>query len=461
MDHQSRLRRLVETDWYSPRRLLSSPIDFYFPGDRFIPNRSLMNLDQAHGLLTNTTKEYHNPKFSDAYRKKVAENLTLDSEGRPFRMLVFRGNPKSCRKSNNGIDELRREDASALRNSPKQCQPRRLPKKEARILDAPNLRNDYYLNIVDWGRNNILAIALGQVLYLWKGESGKVQKLLEVLEGNDHPTSVSWSQDARNLSVGYMGSKLQLWDAETSKLVRNLEGHEGRVATASWNHWNNHILTSGSQDKSIINHDVRISNSATSCIKAHDGEVCGLKWSNEGNLLASGGDDNLVYIWEPSKMSSPNFLHRFNDHRAAVKALAWCPYQLNVLASGGGTQDGCIKIWNLQKGTCISNIDTKSQICGLEWNRHHKEILSGHGFSTSGDGNRLCLWKYPQMTKLGELQPQTSRILELSQSPNGLTVASAGADETLRFWEVFGPPTRENSVSHLDGLLSLKTSLIR
>lgn len=106
---------------------------------------------------------------------------------------------------------------------------------------------------------------------------------------------------------------------------------------------------------------VRISNSATSCIKAHDGEVCGLKWSNEGNLLASGGDDNLVYIWEPSKMSSPNFLHRFNDHRAAVKALAWCPYQLNVLASGGGTQDGCIKIWNLQKGTCISNIDTKSQ----------------------------------------------------------------------------------------------------
>lgn len=60
-------------------------------------------------------------------------------------------------------------------------------------------------------------------------------------------------------------------------------------------------------------------------------------------------------------MSSTKFLHRFNDHCAAVKALAWCPYQFNVLASGGGTSDGCIKIWNIQKGTRINSIDTKAQ----------------------------------------------------------------------------------------------------
>lgn len=106
---------------------------------------------------------------------------------------------------------------------------------------------------------------------------------------------------------------------------------------------------------------VRVSNNVTSRINAHTAEVCGLKWSNEGNLLASGGDDNLVHVWDHSKMSSSKCLHRFRDHRAAVKALAWCPYQFNVLASGGGTQDGCIKIWNVQKGTCIHSVDTKAQ----------------------------------------------------------------------------------------------------
>ncbi|KAK3183311.1 hypothetical protein Dsin_030597 [Dipteronia sinensis] len=405
MDHESRLQRLVETDWYSPRRLLSSPIQYDFPGDRFIPNRSLMNLDQAHGLLTAKPKEYYNPKFNDAYRQKIAENLTLDSEGRPFRML-----------------------------------------QEARVLDAPNLIDNYYHKNLDWGNNNILAVALGSAVYLWNSKNRNVQKLLQVVEEDNYPTSVAWSGSARNL-VHNINFHMQ---------VRTLKGHKRRVGTVSWNNRNSHVLTSGSLDKSIINHDVRVSNNVTSRIRAHTAEVCGLKWSNEGHLLASGGNENLICIWEPSKMSSSNYLHRFNDHSAAVKALAWCPHQFNVLASGGGTKDGCIKIWNAQKGKCLHSI------CGLEWNRHHKEILSGHGFSVSGDDNKLCLWEYPSMTKIGELKSHRSRVMELCQSTDGQTVVSAGADQTLTLWDVFGPPNnQESKVSYLDGLLSLKISPIR
>lgn len=418
-----------------------------------------MDLDQAHSLLTSRTKKAYNSDFSEVYRQKLEEKLTLDSEGRPFRMLVFRGSPKSGRRSIHLIDEMRREEEEAWDSSTKHNQFRHLPKREARILDAPNIVNDFYLNIMDWGRNNILAIALGSELYLWKSENGHVQKLGQVGANDDYPTSVAWSGDGKTVAVGYMRSRLELWDAETSKLVRTLDGHDGRVAATGWN---GHILTSGSQDKSIINHDVRSPNNLTSRIRVHTEEVCGLKWSGTGNILASGGNENLIYIWESSKMSSSNFLFRFNEHSAAVKALAWCPYQSEVLASGGGTTDGCIKLWNVQRGTCISSIDTKAQICGLEWNRHHKEIMSGHGFSATESQNLLCLWRYPSMTKVGEFRRHTSRVLHLSQSPDGLTVASAGADETLRFWEVFGPASTDHStISELDGLLSLKTSPIR
>lgn len=94
---------------------------------------------------------------------------------------------------------------------------------------------------------------------------------------------------------------------------------------------------------------------------AHTDEVCRLKWSD--NKLASGGNENLIYIWDSFKMSSSSkFLYRFNEHGGAVKALAWCPYQYGVLASGGGTTDGCIKLWNTQKGSCINSMPTKSQV---------------------------------------------------------------------------------------------------
>ncbi|KAH1260706.1 Cell division cycle 20.1, cofactor of APC complex [Glycine max] len=238
---------------------------------------------------------------------------------------------------------------------------------------------------MDWGENNILAAT-----------------------NNKFPTSVSWSEDTNYLAIGYMNSELQLWDAETSKPIRILQ--------------------------------VRATNNVISWVKAHKAEVCGLKWTR-GNILASGGNENHVYVWDLAKRSSSNFLHCFKDHCAAVKALSWCPYDSSVLASGGGTEDRSIKLWN---------------VCGLEWNRHHKELLSGHGFSTSAHHNQLCMWTHPSMTKVGGLDCHASRVLHLCQSPDGLTVVSVGADKTLRFSDVFGPPVNNTSeISNLDNLLSL------
>ena len=82
-------------------------------------------------------------------------------------------------------------------------------------------------------------------------------------------------------------------------------------------------------------------------------------------------------------------------HQAAVKALAWCPFERNVLASGGGTADRCIKLWNSANGACLNSVDTGSQVCSLLWSKHQKELVSSHGFSQ----NQLCLWHYPSMTK--------------------------------------------------------------
>ena len=54
------------------------------------------------------------------------------------------------------------------------------------------------------------------------------------------------------------------------------------------------------------------------------------------------------------------------EHQAAVKAVAWCPWQSGILATGGGTADKTIKIWNINSGTMIKSIDTKSQVINHE-----------------------------------------------------------------------------------------------
>jgi cell division cycle protein 20 (cofactor of APC complex) len=163
-----------------------------------------------------------------------------------------------------------------------------------------------------------------------------------------------------------------------------------------------------------------------------------LKWSPDGKYLASGGNDNIVNIWsaEAGSVNTRNTpVQTLTDHQAAVRALAWCPWQSNILATGGGTADRCIKFWNVGNGTCTNSIDTKSQVCALLFSKTYKELISAHGFAN----NQLTIWKYPTMTKQIDLTGHTQRVLQLAMSPDGSTVMSAGADETLRLWNCFAP----------------------
>ena len=53
-------------------------------------------------------------------------------------------------------------------------QTRHIPKMPFKVLDAPALKDDYYLNLLDWSSKNILAVGLAHHIYLWSGNTGKV-----------------------------------------------------------------------------------------------------------------------------------------------------------------------------------------------------------------------------------------------------------------------------------------------
>eukprot|EP00002_Diphylleia_rotans_P033672 TRINITY_DN7180_c0_g1_i2.p1 TRINITY_DN7180_c0_g1~~TRINITY_DN7180_c0_g1_i2.p1 ORF type:complete len:501 (+),score=97.83 TRINITY_DN7180_c0_g1_i2:269-1771(+) len=305
-----------------------------------------------------------------------------------------------------------------------------IPQAPIRVLDAPELLDDYYLNLLDWNKDNLLAIALGQSVYVWNASSGEVSQLMSTSAPDDYIASVSWVADGPYLAIGTQDAQVQIYDVERCKMVRTMGGHSSRVSALSWN---NHIVSSGGRDTMILNHDVRISQHLVATMQHHTQEVCGLKWSPDGLQLASGGNDNVLNIWNANSVEAPAF--SLTEHQAAVKALDWCPWQRNLLASGGGTADRTIRFWNTANGTCINSIDTKSQVCSLKWSREYKEIVSSHGFSQ----NQLTVWKYPTMTKVAELTGHTSRVLHMAMSPDGTTVASAAADESLRIWQVFAP----------------------
>ena len=348
---------------------------------------------------------------------------------------------------------------------------RKIPKIPFRILDAPNLVDDYYLNLLDWGKENIIAVALSDELYLWNENNAKSSLLMSYENNNttseeqfdNNITSLSWMQNGLFLGIGLPNGNIQFWDINKKVKIREIEAHNKRVSCLSWN---NNILSSGSKDRYIKNFDIRIKSPEISTIKKHKQEICSLRYSKEEDLLASGGNDNIAYIWDIRNLKNNifNFLLGQNTvnsyeikpycvnnlHQAAVKAMNWCPWKRHVLATGGGSKDKSIKIYSCDCNKLIRNINTGSQVCALVWNEKEKEIISSHGYNK----NQIIVWNFEKNKKICELKGHMNRVLFMTKSPDERFICTGAGDETLRFWKINDETKDKNKFTEKDDMIN-------
>ena len=128
-----------------------------YTGDRFIPNRSAMDINVSNFELT---RDRENPENADVnaspakeeYKKELAANLFAGSSTN--KVLAFSDKaPRPAEDHQNALRVLYSQNREAGL-APKKYT-RHIPQAPERILDAPELLDDYYLNLLDWGKNNV------------------------------------------------------------------------------------------------------------------------------------------------------------------------------------------------------------------------------------------------------------------------------------------------------------------
>ncbi|KKA29161.1 hypothetical protein TD95_004025 [Thielaviopsis punctulata] len=368
-----------------------------------------------------------------AYQDTLAKACDVDLS---TRILQFKPAPPESSKP---ID-LRQQYNRPLKPTTNSAQfRRRIATAPERVLDAPGLVDDYYLNLLDWSSGNQVVIGLERSVYVWSADEGTVNCLMQT-KPDTHVTSVKWSGDGAYVSVGLASGEVQIWDVAEECKIRSMFGHETRVSVMGWN---KHLLSTGARSGLVFNHDVRIAEHKVAELVSHTAEVCGLEWRSDGAQLATGGNDNLVSIWDARSLTAPKFSK--TNHKAAVKALSWCPWNMNLLATGGGAYDRHIHFWNTTSGARVNSIDTGSQVTSLRWSPHYREIVSTSGFPD----NALSIWSYPTLVRNIEIPAHESRVLHSCLSPDGQMLATAAADESLKFWKIFEKKPVTASVSSM------------
>ena len=307
-----------------------------------------------------------------------------------------------------------------------------IPKISYKVLDAPNMRDDFYLKLVDWSKQNIVAVGLDNKLYTWDAKHSDVSFISELSNDENYYSSLSFNNNGQFLISSSNEGNLFIRDLEKEKneIVFN-DLSNGRISNICPMNLNPNLFSFGSKDLIIKTIDLRSKINPILNYVGHNREICGLKWSIDDKRLASGGDDNLLFIWDIRKEEPEK---KFNSHTSAIKALDWSTYKFGYLISGGGTRDMSLKLWNINNMTLVDSINTSSQICNIAFSKISHEFITTHGYKN----NYIYVWDSRSMNIKATLKGHKQRVVYMALSPDSRKIVTGAGDETLRFWKTFG-----------------------
>src|SRR5579859_2221664 len=81
--------------------------------------------------------------------------------------------------------------------------------------------------------------------------------------------------------------------------------------------------------------------------KGHSGEVLSVAFSNDGQYIVTGSEDNTAILWNAQSGAQ---VHTFVGHSHAVNAVAFSPDGKYVLT---GSADGTAILWDIQTGNQV------------------------------------------------------------------------------------------------------------
>lgn len=298
--------------------------------------------------------------------------------------------------------------------------------KPSIVWDAPQIAPDFYRNTLVWDINNTIYIALPSGIF--SKEAKPKSKLFvhgQAETTDDEYFSLSVSRDADLLTIGRSNGLLEIRDIEKEDIVFITECQTGIYRTA-WSPHSPVFLAGGDAELLFCDHRRK---SLFPLHIPHAGKIPGIEWRSDGQAFASGGNDNEVFVWD---MVANRISARLSNHTAAVKALAWCPIDPNLLATGAGRADKHLRVWNVVTGKLVAETYVGAAISAVHWISNSKQLICTRDLPYFD----LVVYDYPSMRLAGTYEKRIQRILHAALSPDKTQIAAASEDESLSFFDL-------------------------
>ena len=305
----------------------------------------------------------------------------------------------------------------------------------------------YPVTSVAWSPDGTRIASASTTIQVWHALTGDT-----ILSYHGHSASqtfialVAWSPDGTVIaSSGGDDSTVQIWDAVSGGVICTYRSHTKQVNALAWSP-DGMYIASASDTVQVWDATAMVSGAPKVTVFEYHGHarfwrrknaVNALAWNPvwgtgipDGTLIASGGDDKTVQVWDAQQPLQHSIL-TYRGHTSPVYALAWSP-DGTYIASGSG--DGTVQVWHSAMGdlvfTYYGHSGSQTWVNTVAWSPDGKRIAS-----VDGDDQAVQVWDAFDGGNVFVYSGHANLVNALEWSPDGTRIASASQDGVVQVWQ--------------------------
>ena len=185
----------------------------------------------------------------------------------------------------------------------------------------------------------LASIAYGGVT-LWDPQQSEPVRRLE---WRGSSLVIEWSPDGKYIATGDQDSTVHFWIMSTGEDLQ-MSGYPTKVRELSWDATSRYLATGGGQEVAVWDCSGRgPANTDPIMLSGHQDSLSVVRFQHRGKLLASGGADGLVYVWQLRGPLRSLAVHEV-ALTAGVTSLVWSPNDQNIAV---GDESGGVSVFSI------------------------------------------------------------------------------------------------------------------